>query len=296
MNPSIEWSDLIATQQSQVKQHPVFNAIAKGLSLIGNVSPALSGKWLNSLWFKPQSMPLKKEDQSWLNAANTEWITFNDKEIPVYRWGEGPAILCVHGWGGHSGQFTPMIKALVKKGFEVIAFDAPAHGAATGKRTDLTEFSAIIECIIQKEKSSLHIIAHSMGGVASVDVINRGFPVLSLTLMGTPLSLEYIVNLTQVQMALGRNVMDEHKRLMETKFGSGVWQRFDLLKSNRKLSTPLMLVYDKDDTQVVFEVSGSLQQHWRHAQSIISEGLGHNRLMRDENTISGVLKFLHQST
>ncbi|OUS00592.1 hypothetical protein A9Q81_10425 [Gammaproteobacteria bacterium 42_54_T18] len=296
MSPSIEWSDLITTQQSQIQQHPVFNAISKVLSLMGSVSPALSGKWLNSLWFKPQSMPLKEEDKSWLNTANTEWMTFNDKEIPIYRWGEGAAILCVHGWGGHSGQFTPMIKALVKKGFQVIAFDAPAHGAATGKRTDLTEFSGIIECIIQKEKSPVHIIAHSMGGVASVDVINRGFPALSLTLMGTPLSLEYIVKVTQVQMALGSNIMNAHKRLMETKFGRGVWQRFDLLKSNKELATPLMLVYDKDDTQIVFEVSGSLQRHWAHARSIITEGLGHNRLLRDEKTISGVLDFLHHST
>ena len=296
MNTSIEWSDLITQQQSNVQQHPVFNAISKVLSLTGSVSPTLSGKWLNSLWFKPQSMPLKKEDKSWLSTANTEWVPFNDMEIPVYRWGKGPSILCVHGWGGHSGQFTPMMKELVKKGFQVIAFDAPAHGAAAGKRTDLTEFSAIIECIIQREKSPLHIIAHSMGGVASVDVINRGFPALSLTLMGTPLSLEYIVNLTQVQMALESNVMNAHKRLMETKFGSGVWQRYDLLKSNQDLAAPLMLVYDKDDTQVVFEVSGSLKKHWAHARSILTEGLGHNRLLRDENTIKGILDFLHQST
>ena len=152
MHTSIEWRELISQQQSNVQQHPVFRGVSKALAMMGSVSPALSGKWLNALWFKPQSMPLKKDDEAWLGIAKTEWITFNAIEIPVYRWGEGPSVLCVHGWGGHSGQFTPMMKALVEKGFQVIAFDAPAHGAAAGKRTDLTEFSGIIEQIIKKEK------------------------------------------------------------------------------------------------------------------------------------------------
>lgn len=296
MNPTTEWSSLIAQQQAQVQQHPVFTLIAKTLSLTGKVAPNLSGKWFNKLWFKPQSMPIKSDDKSWLTSASTEWITYKQQKIPVYRWGKGPAVLCVHGWGGHSGQFTPMIKTLVDKGFQVIAFDGPAHGQAEGQRTDLTEFSDLIEILIRTEKEPVHIVAHSMGGIASVDVLNRGVPALSLTLIGTPLSLNYILEVTQAQMGLSNKIMNAHKRLMEKKYGSDVWQRYNLLESRNNFSAPLLLVYDQHDTQVLYQVSNALQQHWPHNQSITTEGLGHNRLLRNDGVISGLLRFLTHST
>lgn len=296
MNAPIEWSTLIDAQQAQVKQHPIFNGIAKVLSITGKISPTLTGKWLNSLWFTPQAMPIKKEDKAWIDNASTEWIQYKGRPVPVYRWGIGPAILCVHGWGGHSGQFTPLMQKLVEEGFQVIAFDAPAHGQAQGKRTDLTEFSDLVSLIIRGENNPIHIIAHSMGGVASIDAINRGSSALSITLIGTPLSLDYIIQVTQSQMRLDSTIIDAHKQLMSKKYGNDVWKRFDLLQTPTEFTAPLLLIYDKDDTQILFEVSQSLQQHWPNAKRIETEGLGHNRLLRNDKVIADLHHFLTHST
>lgn len=296
MNAPVEWSTLIDAQQAQVKQHPIFNGIAKVLSIAGRISPTLTGKWLNSLWFTPQPIPLKKDDKAWIDKANTEWIQYKGQRVPIYRWGTGPAILCVHGWGGHSGQFTPLMQKLVDEGYQVIAFDAPAHGQSEGKRTDLTEFSDLVSLIIQGENNPIHIVAHSMGGVASIDAISKGTPVLSLTLIGTPLSLSYIIQVTQSQMRLDTKIIDAHKHLMSKKYGDNVWDRFDLLQTPKDFTAPLLLIYDKDDTQILFEVSQSLQQHWPQATSIETEGLGHNRLLRNDNVISDLHHFLKHST
>jgi len=296
MNTPVEWSTLIDAQQAQVEQHPIFKGVAKVLSITGKISPTLTGKWLNSLWFKPQPMPLKPDDREWLEKAKIEWIHYKDQRVPIYRWGNGPAVLCVHGWGGHSGQFTPLIKKLVDEGYQVIAFDAPAHGQAEGKRTDLTEFSDLVEIIIRGENSPIHIIAHSMGGVASIDAINRGSATLSLTLIGTPLSLNYIINVTQSQMRLDRKIIDAHKHLMSKDYGNDVWDRFDLLQTPKEFGIPLLLIYDKDDTQILFEVSQSLRQHWPKAEHFDTQGLGHNRLVRDNDVGTKIQRFLSTQT
>ena len=53
-------------------------------------------------------------------------------EIAVYAWGNGPTILCVHGWGGRATNFAAFIGPMVAAGFRVVAFDAPGHGQSSG--------------------------------------------------------------------------------------------------------------------------------------------------------------------
>jgi pimeloyl-ACP methyl ester carboxylesterase len=60
--------------------------------------------------------------------------TENDvEEVAVYRWGKADRrILLVHGWGGKAAQFFSFVGPLLESGFEVIGFDAPAHGLSSG--------------------------------------------------------------------------------------------------------------------------------------------------------------------
>src|SRR5690606_9574208 len=51
-------------------------------------------------------------------------------EVVVESWGEGPAVVLVHGWGGWRGQLGAFVAPLVERGRRVVAFDAPGHGEA----------------------------------------------------------------------------------------------------------------------------------------------------------------------
>lgn len=48
--------------------------------------------------------------------------------VTTYAWGEGPAVLLVHGWSSHTGCMAGFVDPLLERGFRVVAFDAPAHG------------------------------------------------------------------------------------------------------------------------------------------------------------------------
>ena len=43
--------------------------------------------------------------------------------------GKGPAVLLVHGWGGHAGRLTPFVRALVRAGFSSSRSTPPATGS-----------------------------------------------------------------------------------------------------------------------------------------------------------------------
>src|SRR5438105_1441963 len=86
----------------------------------------------------PPLRNLKREEailqQAEVTRLNIVPGTENDtEEVAVYRWGKADRrILLVHGWGGKAAQFFSFVGPLLENGFEVIAFDAPAHGLSSG--------------------------------------------------------------------------------------------------------------------------------------------------------------------
>src|SRR4051812_2578979 len=62
---------------------------------------------------------------------------FDNHTIHGFRWKPGASngykMLICHGFDSNSYKFERYIQPLLEKGFEVLAFDAPAHGLSTGK-------------------------------------------------------------------------------------------------------------------------------------------------------------------
>ena len=61
-------------------------------------------------------------------AASSGLIFTIDDRIVAEKWGSGPVVYLVHGWGGRRGQLDPFVAPLVQSGHTVVAFDAPSHG------------------------------------------------------------------------------------------------------------------------------------------------------------------------
>ena len=92
-------------------------------------------------------------------------------------WGEGPSVLLCHGWGGRGTQFFALIEALVAAGYRAIAFDAPAHGDSSGKRTNMLMASKTIAGIVEREAPISAVIGHSFGcGIALLAIDRHQIP------------------------------------------------------------------------------------------------------------------------
>ena len=88
------------------------------------------------------------------------------KEIIVYQYGEGKKkVLLVHGWSGRGTQLVKIADELVQMGYQIISFDAPAHGKSQGKNTLMPEFIASILEIEKQFGPFEFAIGHSLGGL-----------------------------------------------------------------------------------------------------------------------------------
>ena len=88
--------------------------------------------------------------------------------VTGYRWNHGGhrKALIVHGFNSSVAKFDQYIKPLIKKGYEVMAFDAPAHGYSTGKTLNAVVFKEMIIYIIKEYGPVKSIMGHSFGCLA----------------------------------------------------------------------------------------------------------------------------------
>src|SRR5215468_5695279 len=87
---------------------------------------SLSARWAERIFLTPPRQPRTRAERALLAGARNCRIRGPMGEIAAWRWGKGPAILLVHGWGGHAARLGRFVGPLEEAGFSVIAFDAPA--------------------------------------------------------------------------------------------------------------------------------------------------------------------------
>ncbi|GLU34686.1 alpha/beta hydrolase [Trinickia caryophylli] len=112
-------------------------------------------------------------------------------------WGNAErTVLLVHGWGADSSTMFSFVPKLVKAGFRVAAFDAPAHGVSTGTVTTMTAFKNAVKGAIASLGGVHGIVAHSLGSIASTGALAELGPAAPsrLVLLAPPCTLPAVID------------------------------------------------------------------------------------------------------
>ena len=81
---------------------------------------------------------------------------------------------------------------------------------------------------------------------------------------------------------------------MENKFGKDVWDLVSVDKRVTNLSIPALLFHDRHDRDCSLNESKAIASAWNGSQLIVTEGLGHNRILRDERVIQKTVNFIQE--
>ena len=117
--------------------------------------------------------------------ASSERVTLRFG-LSVLRWGEGPAVLLLHGWAGRPTQFAHLIEQLVGAGYSVYALDAPAHGRSPGREANVVLFAhALLEAAGELPPLRA-VVGHSLGGAAALLAAQMGLRSEALVTVSAP--------------------------------------------------------------------------------------------------------------
>lgn len=200
----------------------------------------------------------------------------------------GPAVVLVHGWGGAAAQLGAFVGPLCAAGFRVLAFDAPAHGASSGRYATIKLFARCIEELARAHGVPRGIVAHSLGCAAATMAVASGLRV-ERAVYFAPLADPHAL----FQQLADRSglPLSAFVRVVENRYGVA-WRELALLERARDLEQPLLIFHDRSDRAVPLRESEALAAAWPGAELRRTEGLGHRQLLRDGALVEATVDFL----
>ncbi|UVS79093.1 alpha/beta fold hydrolase [Actinokineospora sp. UTMC 2448] len=271
-----------------------FTALKATFRVLERAAPNVGGALALRLWCTPRhARPA---------AAGTPGtrrrITVHGGEVLTETWGEGPTVYLAHGWGGHRGQLAGLVDPLVAAGYRVVAFDALSHGesgpgALGPDRSTLPEFAAALTAVVAESGPAHGIVAHSMGGTAAALAVLDGVRASRLALVA-PVA-EPIGQTAEFAKALGfgERVHAAMLRRLRRLAGRPLTD-FDIpaRAAGRADLPPLLVVHDVKDREVAHANGAAIAESWPGARLVTTEGLGHRRVLADQDVLRAVIGFV----
>ncbi|MGY5847548.1 alpha/beta fold hydrolase [Salegentibacter sp. HM20] len=262
--------------------------------ILSSLSTTLASRFAAWLFLKPFRYKLpEREKEMDEQAIQTRLnVPAIEREIVVYEYGQAPEkILLVHGWSGRGTQLAKIAKALLKNGYSTISFDAPAHGKAPGNMSMMPHF---IECIHYLEKEYgpfTAAIGHSLGGMSSLRAVKEGLQLQKLVIIGTANSITHITREFTANLEMNEAVAKKMKAYFDEKFGEDM-DTYSGAVSASAVKIPTLVIHDEQDVDVHISSAYEIRDVLENGELMITEGLGHRRILGDKDVINKITTFL----
>src|SRR5690349_6600429 len=115
------------------------------MKLLSAVSKRKAAEQAFALFTTPPTRE-KRETPPLFKKAESLAFDFDGVKIQGYRWNhpQDKKVLILHGFESGAVNFEKYVRPLLRKGYEVLAFDAPAHGRSGGKIINAVDYKNFI--------------------------------------------------------------------------------------------------------------------------------------------------------
>lgn len=271
------------------------SGLRRVFTAVSGVAPGLAAWAAERLWFTPPRPKISKEARSLLARGTPIPLRTDGRKVAAWSFGSGRPVALMHGWGGYAGQLSPFVEPLVAAGFQVVAFDALAHGASPSSRTGVRlstffDFANGLAAVRAKVGPLHAVVAHSGGAIATGIALRAGLEVDRLVLLAPMTRPRQYAALFSQALGLDARVSEQWQQRALERIGL-TWDELDVTgpKTPRK---PALVVHSTDDKEVPFADGEALAASWPGSTLVPVAGLGHRRILRDVGVVTKSVEFL----
>lgn len=216
--------------------------------------------------------------------------------VTGYRWNTGGErkVLITHGFNSSVAKFDRYIKPLIRKGYEVIAFDAPAHGYSTGKTINAIMFEEMIEKIHDEYGPINSFMAHSFGGLAvslALEKIDHNEET-RVALIAPATESSTAINTFFSFMKLNDEVRKEFDE-----FIYNIQQKrpewYSVSRAVKNIKAQILWCHDEEDSMTPWADAKKVKdENHENIEFIVTKGFGHRRIYRENSISRAIIDFL----
>jgi pimeloyl-ACP methyl ester carboxylesterase len=273
----------------------VLKYVRTKFKLLSSISKRKAAEKAFQLFCTPQSRTKKELPPVFKKAEKIEFA-FQGNIVKGYRWSHPSAkkALILHGFESSVVNFDKYVNGLIKKGYEVLAFDAPAHGGSTGKTINAVVYKDMV-LHIWKLYGPIHsFVTHSFGGLAlclALEEIPHSDStkiVLIAPAAETTTAIDHFFKL----LKLDERLRKDFDAIIKEQ--GGEWPEwYSVSRVAPKLKGQVLFLQDKDDTMTpLSDVKTIMDRNYPNFHFVISEGLGHRNIYRNEESVKRIMEFL----
>lgn len=264
-------------------------------SFLSRIAPPLAYRILNRMARKPRRFKPHPRERELLATGKRVSFDTSFGKIAAWEWGEGPTVHMIHGWQGRGSQLAEIVAPVVAIGTRVLLWDGPAHGESEGEIASAPEFAQAILEVTAIDGQPWAVVAHSMGTISSTLASWKGYAPTRRVYIGTAHAPLKPLRMLQQVFGFTPPIIDRFKKDLTEQGGIAVsWDVVAAGGMPPGMADPLLLIHDRGDREADVETALAFHKVWPGARLKLTNGLGHNGILRDPEVTSAVAEFLQE--
>ncbi len=279
----------------KLSQRLAISYIRTKFKLLSAVSKKKAAEKAFDLFCTPQRRNVKPLPKIFEQAGKLHF-KLDGQTVNGWQWNH-PAerkVLILHGYESSVTNFDRYIRPLIKKGYEVLAFDAPAHGRSGGKKINAPLYKRMIQEIHKKYGPVQSYMAHSFGGLAvslALEEISHTADyrlVLIAPATETTTAIDSFFTFLKLEPAVR---VEFEKIIIKSGGVSSEW--YSIKRAMKHIKAKVLWFQDEDDEVTpLSDVLKVKAENYPNIEFVFTKGLGHRRIYRDNKVAKSIVDFL----
>ncbi|MCP4494575.1 MAG: alpha/beta hydrolase [Gammaproteobacteria bacterium] len=217
----------------------------------------------------------------------SEKIQTRGGEVHAIVTGSGPTVVFVHGWGGASDQFLPLMRGLARCGFTALVFDHLGYGQSKAKpitlQQSITTTNDILQHVAKNANAGIAaVVGHSTGCISILNARPALIKDIPLFLISPVFNYKLFILKRLVKLKLPGDVIRQYA----DQFGKTYKKEYETLELGRHLTKHndvAVIAHDESDVESAVGDSIKFCQQNPLTRLLITKKFDHSRVVNSES-------------